>query len=102
MPPSSFSAEFFFLAAAVAVAVTIPPPRVTVPITVIAVPLGSKLRMSPPTVTCPPGVRVSPAITTFVCSRSEGTTPVRNVVGAGLGNVMISPPTVIALPGYNV
>jgi hypothetical protein len=100
--PLCFSPAFFFFGAAVTVAVIIPPPIVTVPTTVIAVPLGSKLRTSIPTVIFPPGVSVSPAITTFVTGPWFGETPVAKVVGAGLGNVMISPPTVIALPGYRV
>lgn len=43
-------------------------------------------------------------MTTFVTGGCEGRVPVpvTKVVGAGEGNVMISPPTVIALPGYNV
>lgn len=49
---------FFFLPDAVAVAVLSPPPMVTVPMTTMPVPLGARLRMSPPTVTLPPAVSV--------------------------------------------
>jgi hypothetical protein len=71
---------------------------------VTSVPLGSKLRISPPTVMLPPDVSVSPAITTPVTGGCGGRTPVAKVVGSGVGegNVMISPPIVIALPGNNV
>jgi hypothetical protein len=55
---------FFFLP--VAVAVLSPPPMVTVPITIMPVPLGARESTSPPTVMRPPAVRVWPAITTLV------------------------------------
>lgn len=55
---------FFFLPEAVAV--LSPPPMVTVPITIMPVPLGARESTSPPTVMRPPAVRVWPAITTLV------------------------------------
>lgn len=60
-----FSPAFFFEPEPVAVAV-LTPPTVTVPMIMIWVPLAPKLRMSPPTVTTPPGERVCPPNTKVV------------------------------------
>lgn len=95
----------------------IPPPIVTVPTTVMPVPLGSKLRTSPPTVTRPPGVSVSPAITTLVIGGWDGRVPVlvTKVVGDAVvvtplrittfpvgDRDIVCPETVIAPPGVKV
>jgi hypothetical protein len=100
------------LRAAVAVAVVSPPTTVTVPTMLIPVPLGAKLRMSPPTVTRPPAVSVWPANTRLEMIDAEGL--VTNVEGAeGAAPLMITalpvgdneidcPSTVMTPPGVKV
>lgn len=105
---------FFFFPGAEAVAVLSPPPIVTVLMTTMLVPLGARLRTSPPTVTRPPCVRVWPATTRLEIG-AEGTpgVMVEKVVGEPVAPAAFTitapderettcPLTVMATPGNKV
>jgi hypothetical protein len=102
----------FFFPVAVAVAVLSPPPIVTVPMTSMPVPLGANERISPPTVTRPPEVRVCPAMTRDVTGGGimdavsvmnvEGSAPF-TITAFPVGEREITcPPTVKTPPGVRV
>lgn len=76
-PPAFLSVSDF------AVAVLTPPSTVTVPIIKIRLPLAPKLKMSPPTVTIPPLVRVWPPTTKLVMRVASTCVAVENVVREG-------------------